>query len=50
MRIFYGWWIVTACLLSALVGNALGLFARAHFRRIPACSSASPKAHANVLY
>ena len=26
MRVFYGWWIVTACMLSALVGNALGLF------------------------
>jgi MFS family permease len=26
MRIFYGWWIVVACLLAALFGNALGLF------------------------
>src|SRR5258708_4086811 len=26
MRVFYGWWIVAACMLSALVGNALGLF------------------------
>ncbi len=26
MRIFYGWWIVAACMLAALVGNALGLF------------------------
>src|ERR1019366_5542606 len=25
-RIFYGWWIVAACLVSALIGNALGLF------------------------
>jgi MFS family permease len=25
-RIFYGWWIVVACLIVALVGNALGLF------------------------
>src|ERR1035438_6358165 len=25
-RIFYGWWIVTACLIAALIGNALGLF------------------------
>jgi len=25
-RIFYGWWIVVACLLATLVGNALGLF------------------------
>jgi MFS family permease len=25
-RIFYGWWIVGACLLTALVSNALGLF------------------------
>jgi predicted MFS family arabinose efflux permease len=25
-RIFYGWWMVGACLLSALIGNALGLF------------------------
>ena len=25
-RVFYGWWIVAACLASALVGNALGLF------------------------
>ncbi len=24
--IFYGWWMVAACLLAALVGNALGLF------------------------
>jgi len=23
---FYGWWIVVACLLAALIGNALGLF------------------------
>jgi MFS family permease len=26
MRVFYGWWIVIACMLCALVGNALGLF------------------------
>jgi len=26
MRVFYGWWIVAACMLSALVGNAFGLF------------------------
>jgi len=26
MPVFYGWWIVAACMLSALVGNALGLF------------------------
>jgi MFS family permease len=26
MRVFYGWWVVAACMLSALVGNALGLF------------------------
>jgi MFS family permease len=26
MGVFYGWWIVAACMLSALVGNALGLF------------------------
>jgi MFS family permease len=26
MRIFYGWWIVAACMLCSLVGNALGLF------------------------
>src|SRR6185437_6662664 len=26
LTIFYGWWIVAACLASALVGNALGLF------------------------
>jgi MFS family permease len=26
MRVFYGWWMVAACMLSALVGNALGLF------------------------
>ena len=26
MRVFYGWWIVAACMFSALVGNALGLF------------------------
>ena len=25
-RVFYGWWIVGACLMAALVGNALGLF------------------------
>lgn len=25
-RIFYGWWIVAACLVSSLIGNALGLF------------------------
>jgi MFS family permease len=25
-RMFYGWWIVVACLLATLVGNALGLF------------------------
>jgi MFS family permease len=25
-RIFYGWWIVSACLLTTLTGNALGLF------------------------
>jgi MFS family permease len=24
--LFYGWWIVAACMLAALVGNALGLF------------------------
>ena len=24
--VFYGWWMVAACLLAALVGNALGLF------------------------
>jgi hypothetical protein len=26
MRVFYGWWLVAACMLCALVGNALGLF------------------------
>jgi hypothetical protein len=26
MQVFYGWWIVAACMISALVGNALGLF------------------------
>jgi hypothetical protein len=26
LRIFYGWWIVGACLIAALFGNALGLF------------------------
>jgi MFS family permease len=26
MHVFYGWWIVVACMLAALVGNALGLF------------------------
>ena len=26
MRVFYVWWIVAAYMLSALVGNALGLF------------------------
>jgi MFS family permease len=26
MRVFYGWWIVAACILAALFGNALGLF------------------------
>jgi MFS family permease len=26
MKIFYGWWIVVACLVAALLGNALGLF------------------------
>jgi MFS family permease len=26
MHVFYGWWIVAACMLAALVGNALGLF------------------------
>jgi MFS family permease len=26
MRVFYGWWVVAACMLCALVGNALGLF------------------------
>jgi hypothetical protein len=26
MRAFYGWWIVAACMLAALFGNALGLF------------------------
>ena len=25
-RIFYGWWIVVACLVSSLIGNARGLF------------------------
>ncbi len=25
-RIFYGWWMVAACVLVTLVGNALGLF------------------------
>jgi MFS family permease len=25
-RVFYGWWIVIACLATALIGNALGLF------------------------
>lgn len=25
-RLFYGWWIVSACMLAGLVGNALGLF------------------------
>jgi predicted MFS family arabinose efflux permease len=25
-RIFYGWWIVGACVLAAMIGNALGLF------------------------
>ncbi|HEY3681272.1 MAG TPA: hypothetical protein VGL45_21375, partial [Bradyrhizobium sp.] len=25
-RTFYGWWMVGACLLTALIGNALGLF------------------------
>lgn len=26
MRIFYGWWVVAACMVCSLVGNALGLF------------------------
>jgi MFS family permease len=26
VRVFYGWWVVVACLVVALVGNALGLF------------------------
>jgi MFS family permease len=26
VRVFHGWWIVAACMLCALVGNALGLF------------------------
>jgi MFS family permease len=26
MRIFYGWWIVGACLVAGLIGNALGLY------------------------
>jgi MFS family permease len=26
MPLFYGWWIVAACMVAALVGNALGLF------------------------
>jgi hypothetical protein len=26
MRVFYGWWVVAACMLCSLVGNALGLF------------------------
>jgi MFS family permease len=26
MHVFYGWWIVAACMIAALVGNALGLF------------------------
>jgi MFS family permease len=26
MRVFYGWWVVAACLVAALFGNALGLF------------------------
>jgi cyanate permease len=26
MRVFHGWWIVAACMLAALFGNALGLF------------------------
>jgi MFS family permease len=25
-RLFYGWWIVAACMLATMVGNALGLF------------------------
>ena len=25
-RPFYGWWIVMACMVAALIGNALGLF------------------------
>ncbi len=25
-RIFYGWWVVMACMVTALVSNALGLF------------------------
>jgi MFS family permease len=29
MRVFYGWWIVAACMLCALAGNALGLFGAA---------------------
>jgi hypothetical protein len=30
MRVFYGWWIVAACMLAALFGNALGLFGALH--------------------
>ncbi|MEX2616787.1 MAG: MFS transporter [Alphaproteobacteria bacterium] len=26
MHIFYGWWMVAACMVIALIGNALGLF------------------------
>lgn len=26
IRVFHGWWIVAACLIAALIGNALGLF------------------------
>jgi predicted MFS family arabinose efflux permease len=36
-RIYYGWWIVGACLVAAMVGNALGLFgAGVYLREITA--------------
>jgi len=25
-RVYYGWWMVSACMTAALIGNALGLF------------------------
>jgi MFS family permease len=38
-RIYYGWWIVGACLLAAMIGNALGLFGAGVYLRAISAST-----------
>jgi predicted MFS family arabinose efflux permease len=41
-RLYFGWWIVGACLLAAMVGNALGLFGAGVYLRAITASTGWP--------